>query len=202
MEAEVNTNYPRTLYIARAFRYLTPYEAMYLMCLSRSLPPGAIIVNLGAGAGTSGLALSEPHISASELNYLPASSAQIITVDVSQESPLGGLTNEKNAFRNVGWEAEYPVQVLNDSKEIGNTWNGNVDLVFIDGDHSFDGVIGDIKAWQKNIIPGGLMVFHDYDSPEWSDVKPVVDDLMKDWITLPVVDRIAAFRKPAPEAPK
>jgi predicted O-methyltransferase YrrM len=37
----------------------------------------------------------------------------------------------------------------------------SVDFLFIDGDHSFDGVAHDYWAYQRLVRPGGLIVFHD-----------------------------------------
>jgi len=38
---------------------------------------------------------------------------------------------------------------------------GIVDLVFIDGDHSYDGLKGDWEAWSPLVAPGGLVAVHD-----------------------------------------
>jgi predicted O-methyltransferase YrrM len=40
-------------------------------------------------------------------------------------------------------------------------------LVFIDGDHSYDGVRADFAHWWPALEPGGSMVFHDARFPEW-----------------------------------
>ena len=40
--------------------------------------------------------------------------------------------------------------------------DGSVDLVFLDGDHSFDGCSADIVAWWPKLRKGGVMLGHDY----------------------------------------
>jgi predicted O-methyltransferase YrrM len=40
--------------------------------------------------------------------------------------------------------------------------DGSLDLVFIDGDHSYDGVCKDIAAWRSKVRPGGFLCGHDY----------------------------------------
>ena len=42
--------------------------------------------------------------------------------------------------------------------------SGTVDLLFIDGDHSYDGVRADFESYAPLVRPGGLIAFHDVDS--------------------------------------
>lgn len=48
-------------------------------------------------------------------------------------------------------------------------------LVYIDGDHSHDGVLRDIFAWVPKLVPGGVMAFHDYENHNYG-VKTAVRD--------------------------
>lgn len=36
------------------------------------------------------------------------------------------------------------------------------DLVFVDGDHSYEGTRADCEAWAPRVAPGGHLVFHDF----------------------------------------
>ena len=38
----------------------------------------------------------------------------------------------------------------------------NIDLIFIDGDHSYEHVKQDILTWRPKVRPGGLLTGHDY----------------------------------------
>lgn len=49
--------------------------------------------------------------------------------------------------------------------------------VFIDGDHTEDGVRRDIAAWEPTVMPGGILGGDDYGMAGWPDVKKVVDEL-------------------------
>lgn len=51
------------------------------------------------------------------------------------------------------------------------------DFVFIDGDHSYEGVRRDIKAWMSRVKPGGLMCGHDITR---AGVRRAVDELLGD----------------------
>ena len=54
----------------------------------------------------------------------------------------------------VMWHVDY-------STAVAASWEGAVDLVFIDGDHSEDGVRADWDGWNRFVEPGGAVVFHD-----------------------------------------
>lgn len=47
------------------------------------------------------------------------------------------------------------------SAELAPRWQGEVDMVFIDGDHSEAGCELDWSQWHRFVSPGGRVVFHD-----------------------------------------
>ena len=48
------------------------------------------------------------------------------------------------------------------SQEVGRAWTGgDVDLVFVDGDHSPAGVREDWEVWHRHVSAGGSLAFHD-----------------------------------------
>ena len=49
----------------------------------------------------------------------------------------------------------------------------SLDFVFIDADHTYEGVKKDIDAWYPKVKKGGLVSGHDID---WPDVKRAVDE--------------------------
>ena len=71
----------------------------------------------------------------------------------------------------------------------------DIALVFVDADHTRDGVAACIETWAPLVVSGGLMVFDDYGNDRWPDVKPVVDELMAGWEKVGQVGSVAAFRK-------
>jgi predicted O-methyltransferase YrrM len=54
----------------------------------------------------------------------------------------------------ITWHVDY-------SAAVAARWQGAVDLVFIDGDHSEAGVRADWEGWNGFVEPGGAVVFHD-----------------------------------------
>jgi predicted O-methyltransferase YrrM len=54
----------------------------------------------------------------------------------------------------VTWHVDY-------SAAVATRWQGEADLVFIDGDHSEAGVRADWDGWHGFVAPGGAVLFHD-----------------------------------------
>lgn len=59
--------------------------------------------------------------------------------------------------------------------------DGSLDFVFIDGDHSYEGVAADIGAWVGKLKPRGLLSGHDYGRPglACAGVKMAVDEAVE-----------------------
>lgn len=53
------------------------------------------------------------------------------------------------------------------------------DMLIIDGDHSVEGVARDFESYGDLVKPGGLLIFDDYDTEDWPDIKPYVDENVK-----------------------
>jgi hypothetical protein len=61
---------------------------------------------------------------------------------------------------------------------------GSIDFVFIDGDHSEEGVSEDIAAWRSMIRKDGWIGGHDYDHPDFPGVKKAVDEAFPSGVQL------------------
>jgi predicted O-methyltransferase YrrM len=63
-------------------------------------------------------------------------------------------------------------------------YDGALDFVFIDADHSYEAVRQDIKDWQSKVKPGGWVGGHDY-SPKFPGVIKAVDEAFPHVTTWP-----------------
>lgn len=177
---------PQAYKLADWIGYLTRPEIDLMMEIARSLPDNPVVVNIGAGAGTSGMTFMESR-----------PDLKLFTIDVNNhDNPYGGLMNERNAFEWSGFAGDKRhTQIHNDSKKVGKTWRrGAVDCVFVDGDHTDAGVVGDIEAWKKHVKPGGVMIFHDYFSPFHGAVKFNTDNYFTPEQEVGRADSVIAFR--------
>jgi len=66
------------------------------------------------------------------------------------------------------------VFIHGDANMVRLIWDKPISLLFIDGDHSYEGVMDDTLAWESAVKSGGIILFHDYDHPDvkrWLDKK-------------------------------
>ena len=92
---------------------------------------------------------------------------------------------------------KYPniVPVKGDSKEIGKIWRIPLGLLFIDGDHSFEGAKSDYEYFSPYIIEGGFLAMHDYDM---SGPRRVIDEIVTPsglWADCEVAGRLFTARR-------
>lgn len=163
--------------LVQSFGYLYPPEMAFLKDVSRRLfRENPRVVNIGIGAATSIYGI-----------YEARPDSEIVAVDID---PLMGISQLRE-----GGIAQFVRLVHGDSKEIGKTWSLPVDLLFIDGDHSYEGCYGDLAAWTPHLTDGAAVLIHDYHSENWPAVKRAVDEFLAGWHLIGHVETLIAFSR-------
>lgn len=132
-----------------------------------------VVVIIGAGSGTSSLAILEAR-----------PSATIFSIDTI--FPTGGRyePGEKANLQAAGlWETGRVIQIIGESQIVGLHWPIQYDFIFIDGDHRYEAVKRDIEVWYRHCNFDGYMFFHDYADKEIkpkAGVKRAVDEFFMD----------------------
>lgn len=62
--------------------------------------------------------------------------------------------------------------------------NQSFDLIYLDGDHTYEGVKEDLAAWVPKVKVGGYMSGHDYWGPEAFGVAKAVNERFKQGVVL------------------
>lgn len=52
----------------------------------------------------------------------------------------------------------------------------SLDMVFIDSDHSYEGMVRHLEAWPSKVKSGGIVAGHDYDPSAWPGVFRAVNE--------------------------
>jgi predicted O-methyltransferase YrrM len=132
-------------------------SAWLLHGLVRSMKP-EVCVEIGSARGKStcyiGLALKrngrgklyaiDPH---TQTNWNDTESVDTLAV-ITRNLQKAGVTNYVEIVRKTSGEAVAE-------------WNANIDMLFIDGDHSYEGVKADWERFLPFMNPFGVVIFHD-----------------------------------------
>jgi hypothetical protein len=120
------------------------------------------VVEIGVYEGASALALCEALEPGAELDLIdPFGRAPDALPGGWGASEWATRRAVGAAARRRGAEAPRIRWHIARSHEVAARWSGEVDLVFIDGDHSEAGCELDRSSWHPFVGPGGRMVFHD-----------------------------------------
>lgn len=74
--------------------------------------------------------------------------------------------------------ADRVTQLFGDSASFDfSPYHGTIDLVFVDGSHSYDYVLNDSRVASDLIGDRGTIIWHDYDTPWWAGVTRALNEL-------------------------
>ena len=99
--------------------------------------------------------------------------------NLSQQKTIKNLNIIKNNYNNSSEITMIQGNSYFDNTEekFSNIINGKLlDVLFIDGDHTFDGVKNDYERYEKYVKKGGFIIFDDY---HHEIIKKYVDGLLK-----------------------
>lgn len=172
---------------ASAVRPLTDeIERECLARLSSEVKPGGTIVEIGClyGGTTAVLALANP-------------GASVLTLDTFEWHPEDDVpTSADLLYANMKKVGANNVTVIEgDSRVLWKTWKIEMDLLFVDGGHSFEWVYSDLSRFAPF---ARVVALHDYGNPFWTTIKRAVDQFLSEnpnWRLDEVVGTVAVLRR-------
>jgi cephalosporin hydroxylase len=145
------------------------YHIIYDIC--DSIDGEITYVEIGAFAGGSAsLMSSHPKVK------------KVVSIDLGQpidkSIPIKNVTKFKH--NNCNYEYIKGDSTNNETIEKLKSITTNINILFIDGNHQYDGVVKDFNNYKDFVVKGGYIIFDDYEDYQYSpDVKLAVNDLMK-----------------------
>ena len=114
----------------------------------------------------------------------------VISIDLGEPIPRGQVfenvinyKNNNNYYKYIQGNSQiietknHLIEALGDSRLLG--YSNKIDILFIDGDHAYNGVMADFNMYSDLVNVGGYVVFDDYrDDVHSPDVRKFVDSLM------------------------
>jgi hypothetical protein len=96
--------------------------------------------------------------------------------EISQKSQKDFDQARAEALQLTAFASYRRIVLQTESKIAASMITEELDFVFIDGDHSYAGVMADLQAWWPKVKRGGWIGGHDYDHPDQGMVKQAVRD--------------------------
>lgn len=149
--------------------WMSPGELRWLAARAAEYPE---IVEIGCYKGRSTRALGDAtsgHVQAVDC-WLPFRDRQWVLTGYEFRDFCQNLHDLMLSQKVLAWKLK-SVQAAETFKD------RRFDMVFIDGDHTYESVRADILSWRGLLRPGGLLCGHDYTHADWPDVKRAVDEL-------------------------
>jgi predicted O-methyltransferase YrrM len=134
---------PEAARLPRDFIRLDPWEAEYLYRCAQEASLGIVEVGRFHGGSTFLFACANP-------------SVPVWSIDVDPQDD--GLLRRLFADYHVGRNVEL---IVGDSQRDELPEIGRFDLLFVDGDHSYEGCLADLEQLVPRLTPNGQIVLHD-----------------------------------------
>ncbi len=134
--------------------YFQPGEKVFLQSLVRGLPANPLVLEIGTFKGWSAITMG-----------LVRRDVKIITIDNHFGIPEDGLTSSSIEVHKNIRESNCSGRIIHlqlSSSEYINKNNSKFDLIFIDGDHTFEGVKHDFEKFLPYVKKLGIILFHDF----------------------------------------
>lgn len=150
--------------------HMTIEERCLLYRLARSLAKNARCVEIGSYVGASACVLAAG---------VSRADGEVVCVDPwTNESMSEGRRDTYDEFlSNTRPYAKWVRPWRMKSDEAAGSFNGRANLIFIDGDHEYHAVHGDVSNWLPKLADDGWIVLHD---SGWADgVKRVIAEALQ-----------------------
>jgi MMP 1-O-methyltransferase len=158
--------------------YLTEREARFLALLAVGSPAVGRILEIGSFKGKSTVGLATM---ARRFNLGQVAAVDPFSAPSSTDPDLQGEMSSYEAFRatlhRAGLESQVEVHRCL-SSELASTWTDPIRLLWIDGDHTYDGAHADFTLYEPYLAPGAIVALHDALSPFEGPIRVFTEEIL------------------------
>ena len=158
---------------------VTPTELMLIAAFVRQRQP-AVCFEIGTfdGRTTANMAANQPADGKCWTLDLPPAGAATAALPLASGDETYIRKPQSGARMAAQAESGKIVQLYGDSGTFDFApYYGKVDVMFVDGAHSYEYVLSDSEAAHRMVKPGGLILWHDYDSRWFPGVTRALNQL-------------------------
>ena len=161
--------------------WLSVGEGRTLFQLAAAVPKGCAIVEIGSwkGKSTVWLAAGSKAGSGAKVYSIDPHTGTRDDEERARQQAGGGVIWSFDDFRrNIlrAGVADVVTPLVMYSEEAVSHVKEPIGLLFIDGDHSYEGVRADFEVWSPHLVRGGVIAFHDTNVSVYPGIKKVVSE--------------------------
>jgi predicted O-methyltransferase YrrM len=147
--------------------YLMRREALFLNLIAGRVRDSSVVVEVGSYKGKSTAYMCSALSKKNNIKFYAVDTFCSDSMPVERKDVLDEFLENTKEYKSI----ISPLRGI--AHETAKKWSLPIDLLFIDGDHSYEAVRTDIEDWVKFVKSGGIVIFHDYGNP--CGVKEAVD---------------------------
>ncbi len=159
--------------------HLNENEARFLGLLTACAPASGTIVEIGSFKGRSTVMLAKvaSHYDLGPIVAIDPHNSPIL-LDHHSDPGASSYQDFLNSIRAAGVSNQVESHVAY-SKEAANSWNRPIRLLWIDGDHSYEGAKEDLDGFFPHLVPLGVVAFHDALNAFPGPIRVFVEDVLR-----------------------
>lgn len=159
--------------------YLSEREARFIMLAAALAPGSGDVVEIGSfkGRSTVGLAYVSRECGLGRVVALDPH-----TAPASTDPDLEGESASYDAFiANLDRAGVRDVVEIHRafSHDVARTWSRPIRLLWIDGDHTYEGALADVRLFRPHLIPGAIVAMHDVLGTFEGSLRVFADEILR-----------------------
>ncbi len=139
------------------------------------LPSGATIVDVGAGSGTTALAV-----------FAERTTMHLVSI----EADVSIMNWARQAVENIGASELWDDRVEDAIEAAASFPDAHASFIILDAAHDEDAVRAELEAWLPKLAPGGYLLVHDYEAYTAPNFYPGVKAAVDPFIAKDELQRV------------
>lgn len=159
--------------------HLGENEARFLGLLAACVPVKGAIVEIGSFRGRSTVMLAKiaAHYGLGPIVAIDPHNSPIL-LDHQADKEASSYPSFLDAIYASGVSTHVKAHVAY-STEIAKSFNDPIRLLWVDGDHSYDGAKKDLEGFLPHVVPLGVVVYHDALNAFPGPIRVFVEDILR-----------------------
>ena len=161
--------------LAASRRMLAAADVDLIQEVVADLPPGATVVDVGAGSGTTALSV-----------FAVRDDLRVVSIEADANTMNWCRQAVENVGASEGWDDR-----VEDAIEVAASFpDGHASFIILDVAHEEKDVKAELEAWLPKLAPGGFLLVHNYEAYDAPNFYPGVKAAVDPFIAKDEIQRV------------